>query len=172
MIGRPHPAATRRSPIPDSSTDRNPRTRRRAVSLLEVILALAILAGALAAIGELVRVGVRHASAAQDISAGQLHCQSIMDQLSAGVLPMGAAADVPLALDPEWLYSIEVQSQTLQGLMRVTVAVRRDEPRGSSEPLAVLVQLVVDPAYLQQVRDEAQALLEGQAGTESGDAGA
>ena len=164
-----HPSNPSPSPKPiGRGLRRNRRPRLRGVSLLEVILALAILAGAMAAIGELVRIGVRHAGNARDLTAGQLHCQSIMDQLTSGALPMGAAADVPLPFDPEWAYSIEVQSQTLQGLMRVTVVARRVEDAVGTGPQAALVQLVVDPAYLQQVRDEAQALLDAQAETGGG----
>lgn len=130
---------------------------QRGVSLLEVILALAILAGAMAAIGELLRVGARHATAAFEQSVGQLHCQSILDQIRAGVLPASSAQDAPLPLDPDWLYSVEVQSLSLDGLLQVVVHARRADDTRSQPRLVTLVQWVIDPQYLQQKIDEAEA---------------
>ena len=50
---------------------------RNAFSLLEVILALSILAGAVAVLGELLRTGVRNAQTARDLTRAQMLCEEI-----------------------------------------------------------------------------------------------
>ena len=64
------------------------RARRRGgFSLLEVILALAILVAALAVLGELVRSGVRNAQMARDLSRAQVLCESKLGEVFAGAIP-------------------------------------------------------------------------------------
>ncbi|MEC8241836.1 MAG: prepilin-type N-terminal cleavage/methylation domain-containing protein, partial [Planctomycetota bacterium] len=60
--------------------------RRRGLSLLEVILAIAILGGAIAAIGELVRLGVRSASYAQQQTLAHLLCDTRMAEIASGAV--------------------------------------------------------------------------------------
>jgi len=52
--------------------------KRNAFSILEVILALAILTGAIAVLGELGRLGFGNANAAQDLTKAQMFCERKM----------------------------------------------------------------------------------------------
>ncbi|MBW8884274.1 MAG: prepilin-type N-terminal cleavage/methylation domain-containing protein, partial [Planctomycetia bacterium] len=51
---------------------------QRGLSLMEVILAIAILGGALAMIGQLIRIGSRSAAEARDLTMSQLYAESEM----------------------------------------------------------------------------------------------
>ncbi len=53
-------------------------------SLLEVVLALAILAGALAALGEVMRLGDENASAAADETRAEMLAESVMSEILVG----------------------------------------------------------------------------------------
>lgn len=79
-------------------------------TLLEIILSLAILAGALAALGEVMRLGDQNAALARDESQAQILATSVMDEILAGVRPLTtvSAATFDLATDPPWAYSIEI----------------------------------------------------------------
>ena len=61
---------------------------RRGLTLLEVLLALAILGGALATIGELMRIGARNAEIARDKTTAQLLAEATMGELEVGFLPL------------------------------------------------------------------------------------
>ena len=88
-------------------------TKKRAFSILEVILALAILTGAMAVLGELGRLGFRNARAAQDLTKAQMLCESKMAEYTSGItLPQavsGTAFDT-IDQDPNssasWVYSV------------------------------------------------------------------
>ncbi|MCH7726838.1 MAG: type II secretion system protein, partial [Planctomycetes bacterium] len=58
---------------------------RQGLTLLEIILSIAILSVSLAAIGELLRIGSRSAKDARDLSRAQIHCQSKLAELTAGI---------------------------------------------------------------------------------------
>ena len=62
--------------------------RRNGLSLLEVILAIAILGGSLVVIGQLLRSGVTHALNTRLISEGNILCDAKVAELSAGVLEL------------------------------------------------------------------------------------
>ena len=101
----------------------NPASGRRGLSLLEVILALTILALALAAVGELVALGTRSAASARDVTRAQLLCESKMAELTATAYPITSEQSVLFETDPEWAYSIDAQPGNTGGLLSVTVTV-------------------------------------------------
>ncbi|HPM83682.1 MAG TPA: prepilin-type N-terminal cleavage/methylation domain-containing protein [Candidatus Anammoximicrobium sp.] len=111
------------SDVSARSGDLRRASPRRGLSLLEVILAVAILGGCLAVTGELVRMGVRHAEEARELTRAQLLCESKMEEIAAGVTGLESASMVPFETDPEWTYTVEVSplDQQLLTLVRVTV---------------------------------------------------
>lgn len=120
---------------------------RSAFTLLEVILALAILAGSVAVTGELMRNGMMNAQAARDLTRGELVCESVMSQVVTGALAPSSASDVPFDDDNRWLYSINVESGQLQGLLIVTVSVHRDAAAGQLVTPCKMVRWMIDPEY-------------------------
>jgi len=122
-------------------------TTRTAFTLLEVILALAILAGSVVLTGELMRNGMLNAQAARDLTRGELVCESVMSQVVTGALSPSAVSDVQFDDDPRWLYSIVVDSGQLQGLLIVTVTVHRDAAAGQLVTPCKMVRWMIDPEY-------------------------
>lgn len=126
-----------------------PRRARDAFTLLEIILSLAILCGAIATLGELSRLGMRQAERARDLSRAQLLCQSKMAEITAGLtaaesqegVPFEATEDEP---ESEWLYSIEVNPASEEGLLEVRVTVTKDLPETRRPVEFSLVRWIVD----------------------------
>lgn len=110
------------------------RRSARGFSLLEVILALAILAGAIAVLTEVSRNALENARIARDVTVAQLLCESKMDEIVAGITAPDPAVDVPFDTtdDPReaaWLYTIEMESIDADtGLSVVRVTVSQDLP--------------------------------------------
>jgi len=135
------------------SVHHSPR-RRAGLSLLEVMLALAILGGAIAVVGELMRFGMRNAEAARDLSTAEVFCEAKVNEIAAGLLPPQPIADTPIEeianLDAAglWLYSVDVQQIDQQGLVAVTVTVFQD-PNVKLRPVRFsLVRWMIDPAQV------------------------
>jgi len=98
-----------------------------------VILALAILGGAVAVCGELARVGIDSARIARDLTYAQLLCESKMAEIVSGATPLETVSDVPFETTEEdtesdWLYSIEITTLDDQGLTAVRVTVYKEAP--------------------------------------------
>ncbi len=124
------------------------RCVRAAFSLLEVILALAILAGAIAVLGELTRGGLDHARRARDLAQAQLLCESKMAEILAGYEALEAVSDVPFGTGriPDWLYSVETLSLDQDGLLELRVTVEQDLPPEKRPVECTLVRWMIDPA--------------------------
>lgn len=108
--------------LPDSNR------RAAAFTLLEVIVALAILAGAIAVLGEVMSIAGRNASDAQAEAHAQLLASSMMDELLAGSIPMLSQTRQPLVTESAipWVYSVTIGDTALLGLMSVEVLVEQD----------------------------------------------
>jgi Tfp pilus assembly protein PilV len=123
--------------------------------LLEVILALAILGGSIAVLGEINRLALQNARGARDLAHAQLLAESKLAEIQAGITTtdevdnaaFDSSSDSPDPADPGWLYSISSQSTDEDGLISVRVTVTRDAP-ASQHPLKFsLVRWVKDPNY-------------------------
>jgi len=68
----------------DSRLHRDKRRCAHGLTLLEVILALIILGGALVAVGELIRTASRSARDARDATSAQVIADSLMSEIAAG----------------------------------------------------------------------------------------
>src|SRR5687767_4481064 len=86
-----------------SSFDFRHSTFRHGLSLLEVILSIAILGGALATIGELVRIGARNAAIARDLTTAQIYCETKMSEAAVGAVDLSSSSTEPLDEAGEWL---------------------------------------------------------------------
>jgi len=152
------------------------RKSPKGLSLLEVILAIAILAGCIAVIGELVRLGSRQAEEARELTTAQLLCESKIAEIAAGALPAEAASSVAFENDPRWLYSVAVNSLDQEGLIDVRVTVEQSE-QTRLQPLSfTLVCWMIDPSLAlmeepSEMTTEDQAATSASSGATSGDAG-
>ena len=102
--------------------------RQSAFTLLEVILALAILAGAIAVLGEVMSIAGRSASDAQAEAHAQMLASSMMDELMAGSVEMLNLSRQPLVTESAipWVCSVTISDTALIGLMSVEVLVEQD----------------------------------------------
>ncbi|SRR5690606_27499174 len=148
-----------------SATSRRPSQARRGLSLLEAIIAIAILGGAMAVIGESVRLGTLAAADAQEYSMGQILAESKMAELAAGWQMLSPIPRTPLEVAPDWLYTVEVQPVDQQGLLAVAVTVERD-PLQTSRPVSVtLYRWMIDPQLILDLQTQAAAAAEAASAT-------
>jgi hypothetical protein len=111
---------------------------------LEVVLALAILVGAIAVIGELIRLGTTAAASARGLTHAQLICESLMAEITAGILPTEAVQNVPVPTDPEWAYGVELMPVETPGMLAVRVTVVEVGVTGRAAEFS-LVRWIRDP---------------------------
>ena len=135
-----------------------PSQRRSGLSLLEVVLALVILAMSIVAIGQLMAIGGQQSVTAMQQSRGQLYAQSLLDSVAVGILPMQSTGWTGIESDIEWEYTLEIEDNTLQGLKAVTAIVRpvpqQSAPAGTSNNNATspstvsLRRWILDPTFV------------------------
>ena len=122
---------------------------RGGYSLLEVILALAILAGAFAALGEVMRLGDRNAEVARDVTRAEMLAGSVMSELIAGARPLAnSSAKFNLATEPPWVYSIAVEPTEYIELISVRVSVTQDTAPELDPARCDLVRWLPNPDYV------------------------
>ena len=139
-------------PVCESACPARAARRRRGLSLLEVILALAILAGAVAMLGELTRLGNQNAQAARYLTQAQLLCQSKLAEIITGYdLPQSvqlAPFEADVVPGSNWLYSVDVLPTQREGLIVVQVTVEQDAAAAHRRPIVYsLVRWLPDPEY-------------------------
>lgn len=125
------------------------RCNRAGLSLLEVMLALAILGASLAAIGELMRIGTRNAELARDLTTAQLLCESTMAEIQLGFIAMQSVGPVQvedLQYQQEWLYTVTIQPIDTAGLTSVWVQIEQN-PEVFSRPVSfAATRWMIDPS--------------------------
>jgi hypothetical protein len=117
---------------------------------LEVILALGILGGAIAVLGEVARNAMENARYARDLTIAELLCETKMAELTSGITALEMVVDEPCDTtdDPDavdWLYTIEVEPiDTESGLSAVRVTVVKDVPTEKHPAQFSLTRWIVD----------------------------
>ncbi len=124
------------------------RTARPGLSLIEVILALAILVLATAAISRLFDIGTDRGTEARVYSRGARLAQSKMAEAEAGLIsPLSGGSNGQFeGDDAAWQYSVAAAAAGPANLYTVTVTVTRDV-RGKPVHVA-LTQMMFDPALI------------------------
>lgn len=120
----------------------------QAFTLLEVILALAILAGSVAVLGEIMAIAGRHARETQAETRAQLFAATVMDEMLAGITEVAQISRQPLESTDTvpWVYSVTVNPTTITGLSSIEVLVEQDlEPRFNPVKFR-LVRFYAEPA--------------------------
>lgn len=138
-------ASSRRLRVRDKSHRLTSHATRRGLSLLEVILAIAILGMSMVTLAELVRIGSRSAREARELTVAQLLCEAKLSEVAMGLVPAQAATQQPCETDPNWVFSIDVQPADETGLMVVTVRVSEAEPSMPRPLEFTLTRWMVDP---------------------------
>jgi general secretion pathway protein I len=97
---------------------------RRGITLYEVVLALAIFSGAMAAISQVIATGARAALQARLQSL--LLCESKMGELIGGVIPAQPVSEASFTSDPSldgWTWSLAINTGPRTGVSSVEVSV-------------------------------------------------
>jgi Tfp pilus assembly protein PilV len=118
---------------------------RKGLSLLEVILSIAILGGSLAAIGQLVRLGVRNAIDTRMRNEANILADTKMAEISAGVIDTESSGRQPIQENPEWTYELEMLDSSQLGLLLAKLTIAQ---ANLDDPLEVVIHAYLpDPDY-------------------------
>lgn len=117
------------------------RPQRRGLSLLEVVVATVILAGALAVLGQLVENGRTAAGRSVRSLEAVSRCESILEAACVELSTGFAIADVPLE-DGDWLSEVTVEQTDSEALVRVSVNTSHRNERGVRTANVTLHRLV------------------------------
>ncbi len=100
------------------------RATRDGFTLLEVLMATAVLLGGVLVLSQIAYIGRRHAERAEMLAAAQLVCKARMNELLIGGAAIEAVDERPLPEMPGWLLSVEMEPVGESGLvvLRVTAA--------------------------------------------------
>ena len=146
--------------------------RRTGFSLLEMILALAILGSSLAILSQIAGTGTDAAREARDLALARLVCQAklsevLMQNTTPVSIPPTPVDSFDSSSITQFTYSVEVQTGTLQGLLTLNVTVEAVNPDGGPAlPTYSLVRWMIDPSYgLLEAEMEEEAAKEEAAGT-------
>ncbi len=127
------------------------RARRRAISLLEVVLALAILGIAAAYLAQSMQLSSQNALRAQRLTQAELVFESVMNQVIAGLIPAEASGWVDYtatSANGSWRYMIEVGQAELEGMIAIRIAVqeiRQAIDMSLEPPDLVATRWIIDP---------------------------
>jgi type II secretory pathway pseudopilin PulG len=135
--------------------------RRRGISLLEVLAALAIFLFSLVVITQMVELGSRSGQKAQRLSKAAMLAEARLAELAAGVLPLTSTGPEPITIanDRGWQITVtctpeswaeaNLSTGTLIGLYNVEILVQWLGPSGAVEIEYVLNRILLDPTIKQ-----------------------
>ena len=119
------------------------KTRNRGLSLLEVILALAILGISMSAISQLFFLGSRSASQATLRNEANILADTKMAELVAGILEPQSTGQTLIPEAPDWVFSIQMDNGEQPGLLIATVTV---QTTGDQTPVSLsITRFLTDP---------------------------
>lgn len=133
---------------------------RSAFSLLEVILALAILAGSLAALGEVMRMAGQAARLTESETQAQILAASVMDELASGARQLSAVSQSALdsSSDPPWVYSVALEDTGYQQMVAVRVTIAQQLDSRLQPAHFELLRWMANPNYVApQTDDQSQS---------------
>ncbi len=110
------------------------RRRQAAFTLLEVILALAILAGAVAVLGEVMELARRNAMDCEAETQAQILASTLLDEIAVGLTDLTEVDRDPVDTETAvpWVYSVSIKdidedtNTDIEGLVAVEVLVEQD----------------------------------------------
>jgi prepilin-type N-terminal cleavage/methylation domain-containing protein len=129
------------------------RCRRQALTLLEVLIALAIFLLAMVVFGEMIVQNGETATYIQRLNLANRLCKSKMAEVASGLVPLSSQDEVAFDDAPDFTWSLDAESGAVDGLWTVTVTVRRP-PTDNAAPIEVsLTQMVRDPSIAGNTED-------------------
>lgn len=133
------------------------RHARHGLTLFEVLIALVIFVGAMAAIGQLVANGVRAALQARFQTQAAMMCEAKLAEVVAGIVPLTAGQAV-YPDDPSWSWNLALAAAPVPGLMRVEVTVQRQASNSKGKVVFTMARYVRDPQVYIAAQQEAERI--------------
>lgn len=126
------------------------RPLRSALSLLEVVLALAILGISTAMLAQAIQIASTSGLYARQYTQAQLVAESKMSEVIAGLVPIGSASTwTPVMMpfsDTTWNFMVVQNIAEMQGMMSIQVIVTNDPMGATTQPVTYsLTRWIIDP---------------------------
>lgn len=99
------------------------RHKTRGLSLLEVIIATAVLAGSGMVLFSIIGLGAKYARQAEELTLAHHYAQSVLDEWLAAPSSVGSDKVETFEEDPQWSYRISSKNLTDPLLVEVTVEI-------------------------------------------------
>ncbi len=128
-------------------------SKRPALTLLEVLVALAVFLLAMVVFGDMV---VRNSQIARDIERQNLAtrlCKSKLNEVIAGVVPLSSQGDTPFDEAPDYTWSLDAENGSVDGLWNVTVHVTRTQTDADDPIECSVTQMILDPTIEGSTQD-------------------
>lgn len=121
--------------------------RRRGFSLMEVLLATALLMGCVVVLGELANIGRQHIRKAEKTAEAELICQSKLNEILVGAVAAEPYERRPVENRPGWVLTLEVQPlEKRPGLAALEITAAEDLPEDKKTVAFSLKRWILDPA--------------------------
>ena len=134
-----------------------PSYRRKGMSLLEVLIALAVFVMSTTGLIFLMGIATDNALETQMRSQAMSLCQSKLAEASCGAIPLTGSGKAECEDDKDYQWSMDVAPGSFASLSTVTVTVSRKRANGKEFECS-MSQMVLDPAVVGTVFDGASAL--------------
>ena len=132
------------------------RCHRRAFTLYEVVLAIAILLGAMTILSKLIATGSRASTRAQLQTHAMLLCQSKLSEVIAGVEPLASVQAAPFdSTAPGWIWSLDVAPGPRENLLELHLHVALPGEGPTPRAQTSLVRWLRDPQLFEAAAETA-----------------
>lgn len=118
---------------------------RSGFTLLEVVIAVAILLGSITALFQLLTLGHRSSIQAQFRTDAVLLADLKMNEAIAGITTLQSTGEEESEDYPGWLWSMSVEDAGLDDLLQITVTVRRDSTSVAAKHEYSATKYIRDP---------------------------
>jgi hypothetical protein len=122
---------------------------RAGVSLLEVVLAMGIFIGAVAALNQISNNGARAAIESRLMTKAILRCETKLGEVVAAIEPLVDVGETAFEDDPNWTWSLATSDGPHADVLTVTVTVNFNGPSSLSSTTYSISRLIRDPIVFQ-----------------------
>ncbi len=151
---------------------------RHGISLLEVVLALAILGIASAYLSQAMQLAAQNAIRAQRLTQAELVAESVMNQVIGGVIPAQPMSWTPYSSTATgssssgtWNYSLAIVATEVPGMIGIQVGVQEVVPGvvvGAQPADLMVTRWIIDPQLQLDVPPEEEASEDSQSTSQGG----
>jgi general secretion pathway protein I len=134
---------------------------RHGLTLFEVLLSLGLFLGAVTVLSQLWWTGVRASVQSQLRTQAILRCESKMNEVVAGVVPLLQVSDTPFDDDANWTWNLQILPGPHADVVLVVVSVVHPGQGGLSAAGHQLSRLIRDPQVWTDAKAAAETAAQG-----------